>query len=60
MYIITDMLCTLQGDGRRKGVPEPSAERVKAETFKKQIRENDADFLDKYMKVARDLTRCSR
>ena len=54
MYVITDMLYTLQGDGRRKGVPEPSPAQVKAETFKKQIRENDAEFLDEYMEFGRE------
>ena len=29
--------------------PEPSPAQVKADKFKKQIKENDAEFLDKYM-----------
>ena len=52
MYIIINMLYTLQGNGRRKKAPEPSEERVNAEKIKKQIGENDAGFLDEYMKEA--------
>ena len=51
------MLYTLQGNGRRKKAPEPSPAQVKAEKFKKQIRENDAGFLDEYMKEAAKETR---
>ena len=43
--------------GARRRAPEPSAAQVKAEKFKKQIRENDAEFLDKYMKEAAKETR---
>ena len=34
--------------------PEASAAKEKAERFKKQIRENDAEFLDEYMEFGRD------
>ncbi len=48
------MLYTMQDDdelygGARRKAPELSPAQVKAEKFKKQIREKDADFLDKYM-----------
>ena len=35
--------------GARRRAPEPSPAQVKAGKFKKQIRESDAAFLDKYM-----------
>ena len=35
-------------------VPKPSAAQVKADKFKKQIRENDAKFLDEYMELGRE------
>ncbi len=54
MYITIRILYTLQDDelnggARRRVVPEPSPVQVKAEKFKKQIKENYAEFLDKYM-----------
>ena len=43
--------------GARRRAPEPPPAQFKAEKFKKQIRENDAEFLDKYMKEAAKETR---
>ena len=43
--------------GARRRAPGPSPAQLKAEKFKKQIRENDAEFLDKYMKEAAKETR---
>ena len=51
MYITIHMLYTLQHSegGARRRAPEPSPAQVKAEKFYKQIRENDGEFLDKFM-----------
>ena len=59
MYIIRRMLYTMQDElyGGARRAPGPSPSQVKAETFKKQIRENNAEFLDKYMKEAAQETR---
>ena len=59
MYITIDMLYTLQDDelyggARRRMDPEASAAQEKAERFKKQIRKNDAKFLDEYMEFGRE------
>ena len=35
--------------GARRRAPEPSPAQVKAGKFKSQIKENNAEFLDKYM-----------
>ena len=43
--------------GARRRAPEPSPAQLKAEKFKKQIRENVAEFLDKYMIQAGKETR---
>ena len=43
----------LYGGARRRD-PEASAAKEKAERFKKQIRENDAAFLDEYMEFGRE------
>ncbi len=56
------MLYTMQDDdelygGARRSAPEPSPAHVQADKFKKQIRKNDAEFLDKYMKEAAKETR---
>ena len=53
------MLYTLQdeelyGGARRRMDPEASAAREKEERDKKQIRDNDAEFLDEYMEFGRE------
>ena len=59
MYIIRRMLYTMQDDGElyggaRRRAPEPSPAQLKAEKFKKQIRENDVKSLDEYMEFGRE------
>ena len=56
------MLYTLQHSegGARRRAPEPSPAQVKAETFKKQIKENDAELLDEYMEFGREKEARSR
>ena len=52
-----DMLYTLHdelyGGARRRMDPEATAAQEKAKRFKKQIRENDVEFLDAYMEFGR-------
>ncbi len=58
IYITMDMLYTLHDElygGARRMDPKASAAKEKAEKakkLKKQIRENDAEFLDEYMDLA--------
>ena len=61
MYITIDMLYTLQDDelygGARRTAADAAAAKEKeerAERFKKQIRKNDAEFLDEYMEFGRE------
>ena len=46
--------------GARRRAPEPSPAQVKADKFKKQIRENDAEFLDKFMQYGYEQARLSK